>query len=82
MQYLKTAKAGDTSQGALSEHVNYIKPPEGGREAMGEFEKICRTKEKIENIKAIMESLKVSAQDAMKILKVPPEEQQKLMSLL
>ena len=30
---------GDTSQGALSEHVNYLKSPEGGREAMGEFEK-------------------------------------------
>ena len=40
MQYLKTAKAGDTSQGALSEHVNYLKSPEGGREAMGEFEKV------------------------------------------
>ena len=39
MQYLKTAKAGDTSQGALSEHVNYIKSPEGGRATMGEFEK-------------------------------------------
>ena len=31
MQYLKTAKAGDTSQGALSAHVNYLKSPEGGR---------------------------------------------------
>ncbi|MGM9569473.1 MAG: PD-(D/E)XK nuclease family transposase, partial [Phascolarctobacterium sp.] len=82
MQYLKTAKAGDTSQGALSAHVNYLKSPEGGREAMGEFEKICRTKERIENIKAIMESLKISAQDAMEILKVPPEEQQKLLPLL
>lgn len=39
MQYLKTAKAGDTSQGALSEHVNYLKSPEGGRATMGEFEK-------------------------------------------
>ena len=39
MQYLKTAKAGDTSQGALSAHVNYLKSPEGGRAKMGEFEK-------------------------------------------
>ena len=39
MQYLKTAKAGDTSQGALSEYVNYLKSPEGGRATMGEFEK-------------------------------------------
>ena len=39
MQYLKTAKAGDTSQGALSEHVNYLKSPEGDRATMGEFEK-------------------------------------------
>ena len=42
MQYLKTAKAGDTSQGALSEHVNYLKSPEGGRATMGEFEKYFR----------------------------------------
>ena len=35
---------GDTSQGALSEHVNYLKSPEGGREAMGEFERICKEK--------------------------------------
>ena len=39
MQYLKTAKVGDTSQGALSAHVNYLKSPEGGRAKMGEFEK-------------------------------------------
>ena len=39
MQYLKTAKAGDTSQGALSEYVNYLKSPEGGRATMGEFKK-------------------------------------------
>lgn len=82
MQYLKTAKAGDTSQGALSAHVNYLKSPEGGREAMGEFEKICRTKEKLENIKAVMKNVKVNAQEAMRILEIPPEEQQKLLPLL
>ena len=82
MQYLKTAKAGDTSQGALSEHVNYLKSPEGGRATMGEFEKICRTKEKLENIKAIMKNVNVSPQEAMTILEIPPEEQQKLLPLL
>ena len=82
MQYLKTSKAGDTSQGALSEHVNYLKSPEGGREAMVEFEKICRTTEKIQNIKALMENAKISAEDAMKLLNVPPEDQQKLLALL
>lgn len=51
MQYLKTAKAGDTSQGALSKHVNYLKSPEGGREVMGEFERICREKGKEEGHK-------------------------------
>ena len=39
MQYLKTVKAGDTSQGALSGYVNYLKSPEGGRATMVEFEK-------------------------------------------
>ena len=98
MKYLKTAKAGDTSQGGLSEYVNYIKSPEGGRQVMGEFERYFtekgreqgmkqgmkqgRKEEKLENIKALMESLKVSAQEAMGLLKITPEEQQKLLPLL
>lgn len=49
---------------------------------MGEFEKICRTKEKLENIKAIMKNVNVSPQEAMTILEIPPEEQQKLLPLL
>lgn len=39
MNYFKTASAGDTSQGALSDYVNELKSPEGGRRIMGEFEK-------------------------------------------
>ena len=42
MQYLKTAEAGDASQGELSQYVNYVKSPKGGREVMGEFEKYFR----------------------------------------
>ena len=38
--------------------------------------------ERLNNVKAIMDSLKVSALEAMKILKFPPEEQQKLLPLL
>ena len=45
-------------------------------EAMGEL------KERLKNVKAIMDSLKVSALDAMKILKISPEEQQELLPLL
>ena len=90
MQYLKTAKAGDTSQGALSAHVNYLKSPEGGRAKMGEFERYFtekgeaqgELKERIKNVKAIMKNAKVSAQEAMKILEVPSEEQQELLPLL
>ena len=59
MQYLKTAKAGDTSQGALSEHVNYLKSPEGGREVMGEFEKQV----------AAQTEAKVHRETALKMLK-------------
>ena len=106
MQYLKTAKAGDTSQGALSDYVNYLKSPKGGREVMGEFEKYFReegrkagveeglkkgieegraegeAQERLNNVKAIMDSLNVSALEAMNILKFSPEEQQKLLPLL
>ena len=40
------------------------------------------TKERLSNVKAIMDSLKVSAIEAMNILKFSPEEQQKLLPLL
>ena len=86
MQYLKTAKAGDDSQGELSRYVNFLKSPEGGREAMGEFEKYCkeqgRRENLLENIKAIMQNAKLSAEDAMKLLNISPEEQKKLLPLL
>ena len=102
MQYLKTAEVGDASQGELSQYVNYVKSPKGGRKVMGEFEKYFReegrkagveegrkagveegeTKERLSNVKAIMDSLKVSALEAMNILKFSPEEQQKLLPLL
>ncbi|MGN1398739.1 MAG: hypothetical protein ACI4WG_01910 [Erysipelotrichaceae bacterium] len=53
---------------------------------MGEFEKYFteqgELKERIKNVKAIMKNAKVSAQEAMKILEVPSEDQQKLLSLL
>ena len=94
MQYLKTAEAGDTSQGELSQYVNYLKSAEGGREKMGEFERYYREegrktgeasgqlKERLKNIKALMKNMKVSAQEAMRMLSVPPEEQEKLLSML
>ena len=110
MQYLKTAKAGDTSQGALSEYVNHLKSPEGGREVMGEFEKYFREEGRkagveegrkagveegrkagveegrkegiINSVKALMQNTKISAQEAMRMLSIPPEEQQKLLPLL
>ena len=72
------------------EHVNYLKSPEGGRAKMGEFERYFtekgeaqgELKERIKNVKAIMKNAKVSAQEAMKILEVPSEEQQELLPLL
>lgn len=39
MQYFKTAKVGDTSQGALSDYVNMLKSPKGGKKIMDEFMK-------------------------------------------
>ena len=45
-------------------------------EAMGEL------KERLKNVKAIMDSLRVSALDAMNILQFSPEEQQELLPLL
>ena len=39
-------------------------------------------KERLKNVKALMKNFKVNAQEAMKILEVPSEEQQKLLPLL
>ena len=63
MQYLKTAKAGDDSQGELSRYVNFLKSPEGGREAMGEFEKIFTEKGRAEG------EAKVHRETALEMLK-------------
>ena len=41
-----------------------------------------KLKERLKNVNAIRDSLKVSALDAMKILKISPEEQQDLLPLL
>ncbi|MGM9583332.1 MAG: hypothetical protein ACI3WU_06420 [Phascolarctobacterium sp.] len=41
-----------------------------------------REEERIKNVKAIMKNVKVSAQEAMKMLDVPSEEQKKLLTLL
>ena len=102
MQYLKTAETGDASQGELSQYVNYVKSPKGGREVMGEFEKYFREEGRkagleegrkagveegrkegmINSVKALMQNTKISAQEAMRMLSIPPEEQQKLLPLL
>ena len=39
-------------------------------------------KERLKNVKAVMEKMEVNAYEAMNILEVPPEEQQKLLTLL
>ena len=39
-------------------------------------------KERVKNVKAVMEKMKVDAYEAMKILEIPLEEQQKLLTLL
>ena len=49
---------------------------------MAKGEAIGEARKQLENIRAIMENLKLSAQDAMKALNIPPEDQQKLLTLL
>ena len=53
----------EDDQGALSAHVNYLKSPEGGREAMGEFEKIFTEKGRAEG------EAKVHRETALEMLK-------------
>ena len=55
---------------------------DGRAEGRVEGEAQGKLKERLKNVNAIMDSLKVSALDAMKILKISPEEQQELLPLL
>ena len=71
MQYLKTAEAGDASQGELSQYVNYVKSSKGGRKVMGEFEKYFREEGIKEGLKKGIEEgeAKKSRETAIKMLK-------------
>ena len=71
MQYLKTAEAGDASQGELSQYVNYVKSPKGGRKVMGEFEKYFREEGIKEGLKKGIEEgeAKKSRETAIEMLK-------------
>ena len=55
---------------------------EGLKKGIEEGRAEGEAKERLSNVKAIMDSLKVSALEAMNILKFSPEEQQKLLPLL
>ena len=39
-------------------------------------------KERLKNVKALMEKMKVNAHEAMNILEIPLEEQQKLLTMI
>ena len=81
MQYLKTAKAGDTSQGALSAHVNYLKSPEGGRAKMGEFEKYFTEKGREEERKDTALEMLKDGEKLPKIIKYSKLTEADILSL-
>lgn len=41
-----------------------------------------RMKEKLENLRAIINNLKLSAEKAMEVLNIPPEEREKYLELI
>ena len=55
---------------------------EGEAKGLAEGEAKGELKERVKNVKAVMEKMKVDAYEAMKILEIPLEEQQKLLSML
>ena len=55
---------------------------EGEAKGRAEGEAQGELKERLKNVKAVMEKMEVNAYEAMNILEVPPEEQQKLLSML
>ena len=88
MQYFKTAKADDFSQGNLSKRINYLKETKEGLTTMDEFSKKLydagmndgreegKAEGKYESIKNLMTTLSCSIDKAMDMLKTPPEERQ------
>ena len=66
----------------LSQGVRADGRAEGRVEGRAEGEAQGKLKERLKNVNAIMDSLKVSALDAMNILQFSPEEQQELLPLL
>ena len=90
MQYFKTAKADDFSQGNLSKRINYLKETKEGLTTMDEFSKKLydagmnegRAEGKFEAIKNLMSTLSCSIDRAMDMLKTPPEERQFYKDLL
>ena len=55
---------------------------EGEAKGRAEGEAQGELKERLKNVKAVMEKMEVNAYEAMNILEGPPEEQQKLLTLL
>ena len=66
----------------LSKGIREDGRAEGEAIGIAKGEAIGELKERLKNVNALMDSLKVSALDAMEILKFSPEEQQKLLPLL
>ena len=52
------------------------------REGFVEGEAKDELKERLKNVKAVMEKMEVNAYEAMNILEIPLEEQQKLLAML
>ena len=86
MQYFKTAKADDFSQGSLSKRINYLKETKEGLTTMDEFSKKLYdagiNEGKFESIKNLMSTLSCPIDKAMDMLKTPPEERQFYKDLL
>lgn len=86
MSYFMTADPNDFSQGDLSKRIHHLKCEEGGQAEMCEisegFVKEGRIEGTLNAIKALMESMHWTAEQAMVMLKVPEEEQNMYNELL
>ena len=80
MQYFKTAKADDFSQGNLSKRINYLKETKEGLTTMDEFSKKLYDAGKFEAnfaaIKNVMLNFSCSIDKAMDALNIPIENRQ------
>lgn len=72
----------DMKNKPLATRTKFVKNNEKEAQGMSDFMEQIRTETLLENIRALMDSFKMSAEEVMTGLKIPPEKQKELALLI